>query len=114
MDRVEIYKRANYQCELTGSTSGLQLHHIVRRRYDVDRPENLILLCWEMHHGDMGAHNNRQLDLQLKRGLQKYYRDCGYTREKIKKLMGGRFYPGKIVFENVKSHFEKVRECHNH
>lgn len=116
-DREDIYKRAGYQCELTGLTRGLQLHHIVRRRSGVERAENLILLCWDLHHGDMGVHGKHgsSLDLQLKRALQQYYFATGLSKSKVRELMGGRFYFGTLPdrrtkLNSVDKHFSKLRE----
>lgn len=39
---MNIYERANYQCELCGRTKGLQEHHIVKRSQGgKDTEENL-------------------------------------------------------------------------
>jgi len=108
-----IYQRANYQCELCGNTQGLQKHHIVKRSQGGgDNQANIILLCWHCHHGTKGVHGKRghKLDLQLKAGLEKYYRKC-YNEKKVKELMGGKFYLWQVeVPEFIDSHFNKLKE----
>lgn len=82
-------------CEICGSISGVQRHHIVKRSQGgKNNEENLIYLCWEHHHGTNGVHgkNGRKLDLQLKMELQKEYYSQGKTEKDVRKLMGGKIY----------------------
>ena len=87
--RQKVYNRANRQCEICGRTTGLQIHHIVRRsQLGSDKLDNLILLCWNCHHGK----NSGKLELQLKLDLQRKYVAEGYTETEIRKLMGDKIY----------------------
>ena len=109
---MDIYERANYQCELCGSTTGLQKHHIVKRsQLGKDNPANLILLCWHCHHSTTGVHGREgnKLDLQLKAGLEWYYRQSMDNEKKLRQLMGGRLYMWDIeIPEFVYRHFERM------
>ena len=90
--REKVYERAWFKCEICNSISGLQIHHITGRHSH--RLENLMLLCWNCHHGTKGVHGKkgRELDLRLKRDLQHHYKDQGYSEDKIRQLMGGKLY----------------------
>ena len=82
-------------CELCGSISGVQRHHIVfRSSCGKDNEENLIYLCWQHHHGTYGVHGKygRKLDLELKLGLQKKYFKQGYRECEVRRMMGGKIY----------------------
>ena len=52
------------------------------------------MLCYEHHRGTWGVHGSRgaELDRQLKRTLQGYYKAQGKSEEETRKLMGGRLY----------------------
>ena len=106
----KIYERDNYQCELCDSTKGLQKHHIVKRSQGgKDTPENLILLCWDCHHGKYGVHGKEgnKLDLQLKAGLEWYYRQLGV--DEVRHLLGGRLYMWDIeIPEFIMKHFRRL------
>lgn len=93
-NRESVYERAWFQCELCGSTHGLQIHHITGRHSH--RLENLILICWEHHHGTNGVHgkNGKELDLRLKIELQEKYEAQGYEEDELRELMGGKLYKG--------------------
>ena len=91
----QVHKRAGGECEVCGSTKGLQQHHIVfRSQLGPDTVENRILLCWDCHHGTYGVHGRegRVLDKKLKLELQEKYFDMGYSEEKVRELMGGKLY----------------------
>ena len=93
--RQKVYNRANRRCEICGRTTGLQIHHIVRRsQLGSDKLDNLILLCWNCHHGTRGVHGREgaKLDLRLKLDLQRNYVAEGYTETEIRRLMGGKIY----------------------
>ena len=91
----EVYKRSKGLSELCGSHGNgiVELHHIARRRVK-ESPENCIMLCYEHHRGTWGVHGSRgaELDKQLKRTLQGYYKAQGKSEEEIRTLMGGRLY----------------------
>lgn len=108
-----IYIRADFECELCHRIMGLQEHHIVKRsQCGTDRIENRILLCWYCHHSTKGIHgrDGKELDRQLKVGLQQYYEWLEETN--IKSLMGGRLYPGELYLPLVIKHFEKLKSSH--
>ena len=92
--RQAVYRRSECRCEICGSTKGCQIHHIVKRRHRIHTPENLILLCWDCHHGTYGVHGKygKQLDLKLKKRLQQRYFMQGKSEEEVRKLMGGKLY----------------------
>ena len=97
MNKLEekLYERANYSCEVCGSKSGLQKHHIVKRSQGgPDTLLNLILLCWECHHGTYGIHgkHGKKLDIELKVKLQEKYFNQGETEKEVRSLMGGKLY----------------------
>ena len=73
------------------------MHHILSgsgRRKEQERPETVIALCWQHHHGDYGCHGKHGADLNklLRRQLQGYYKAQGKSEEEIRELMGGRLY----------------------
>ena len=93
--RQKVYKRANRQCEICGNTRGLQIHHIVKRsQLGKDDLDNLILLCWNCHHGTKGVHgrDGHALDLRLKLQLQENLFAKGLSEEEVRNRMGGRLY----------------------
>lgn len=91
----QLYERANYRCEICGSTQGLQKHHIVKRSQGGDNClNNLILLCWECHHGTRGVHGKEghELDLELKLKRQQQLFDKDYSEKEVREKMGGKLY----------------------
>ncbi len=88
-----IIDRSGGSCEICGSTNGCQIHHIIRRIVESDA-DNLIMLCWEHHHGTNGVHgmNGHKLDLKLKIELQEKYFAQGNSESEVRKLMGGKLY----------------------
>ena len=98
--RQKVYNRANRQCEICGNTRGLQIHHIVKRsQQGKDDLDNLILLCWNCHHGTAGVHgkNGRELDLKLKLDLQEKLFNSGMNEEAVREYMGGKLYQNTSV-----------------
>lgn len=61
-------------CEICGSIYMLQNHHIMgsalRKKSD-KYDECQITLCWHCHLSKNGVHQNRELDLKLKRKAQR-------------------------------------------
>ena len=93
--KQEIHERSGGRCEICGSIHGLQHHHIVKRSQGgPDTAENIILLCWEHHHGTYGVHgkHGHKLDKQLKLQLQNKYFEQGKSEDEVRELMGGRLY----------------------
>lgn len=98
--RQKVYNRANRSCEICGSKSGLQIHHIVKRsQTGKDDLDNLILLCWQHHHGTKGVHgrDGHALDLRLKLQLQEKLFDKGWSEREVREYMGGRLYTEEVL-----------------
>ena len=75
----------------------VQHHHIIHgkgKRNQCETVYSLIALCWDCHHGTYGVHgkNGYELDLQLKKNLERTYREMDLTEEEIKYWLGGRYY----------------------
>ena len=85
-----IIDRSGGCCELCGSHSVCQIHHIVRRSVPATY-ENLIMLCWNHHLGKNGVHgmNGHSLDIKLKKDLQAKLFDSGLSEEEVREKMGG-------------------------
>ena len=93
----EVYERSKGLCELCGSNEQTELHHIVSgvgKRKMLESPENCIMLCYKHHRGTYGVHGREgaELNKQLKRTLQGYYKAKGYDEDTIRNLMGGKLY----------------------
>ena len=98
--RQKVYNRANRQCEICGNTRGLQIHHIVKRsQLGKDDLDNLILLCWNCHHGTNGVHGKcgRELDSKLKLDLQDKLFNRGMSEEEVRQYLGGKLYQNTSV-----------------
>ena len=92
---LALYERAGYSCELCDGISGLQKHHIVKRSQGgKDSLDNLILLCWQCHHGKKGVHgrDGHALDLCLKLRLQEKLFSKGMSESQVREYMGGKIY----------------------
>ena len=92
-----VVDRANGQCEVCGSSQGIELHHILSgsgRRRQQERYETIIALCFECHRGTYGVHGKygNELSIGLKQGLQEYYFKQGKSENEVRALMGGRLY----------------------
>ena len=93
--RQAVYDRANRICERCGNTKALQCHHIVKKSQGgLDIEDNIILLCWNCHHGTKGVHGKKghKVDLELKLRLQNKYYNKGCSEEKVRELMGRKLY----------------------
>ncbi|MCF8009451.1 MAG: HNH endonuclease [Halanaerobiales bacterium] len=93
--RQKVYKRADDSCELCDGISGLQIHHIIKKSQGGnDDLDNLILLCWNCHHGTKGVHgrDGHALDLRLKLNLQERLFDKGLKEKEVREKLGGRLY----------------------
>lgn len=93
----EVLERSRGLCERCGGNRMVQLHHIIGgngNRRQCETTESVIALCWDCHHGTNGVHgkNGSELDLELKQGLEKTYREQGRSEEEIQYLLGGKFY----------------------
>lgn len=83
--------QTNRECYITGSTTGLHKHHIYfgnpNRRISEENGF-WVWLRWDWHNGESyGVHQDRRLDLQLKRECQEKYEET-HTREDFMRLIG--------------------------
>jgi len=47
----KILKRDGYRCVICNGSSGIQIHHIIKRsKKRLDTPNNLIVLCYKHHN----------------------------------------------------------------
>jgi hypothetical protein len=86
-----ILERANYRCEICGSSYLTEIHHIVGRKVEANE-YNLILLCFDHHKGNNGCHgiNGAELNHQLRSELQAKYFEQGYDESEVRGLMSGK------------------------
>lgn len=92
-----VEERSQGLCEICYSSNIVQHHHVIGgkgKRNPCETVYSLIALCWDHHHGTNGIHgkNGHKLDLQLKKNLERTYREMDLTEEEIKYWLGGRFY----------------------
>ena len=93
--RQAVYDRADRCCEWCGSNDRCQIHHIILKSQRVNHDlENLLMLCWEHHHGDYGIHGKHGADFnnELKLRLQKMYFDKGLSENEVRYKLGGKLY----------------------
>lgn len=79
------------ECFVCGTTRQLQLHHIFRGPYRkmADKLGLTVFLCLHCHTGSNEAvHNNRELDLHLKRLGQEHYEKVYGSREDFRETFG--------------------------
>lgn len=84
------------KCRVCGRSSGVELHHIVKRsqcRAMIKAPINHVCLCPEHHRGTKGVHGREghALDIQLKLALQKelfkLFNKEYYHKDEIEQLL---------------------------
>lgn len=81
------------QCFYCGTTLNLERHHCIHGtagRRIADKLGLTIWLCSEHHRGNYSPHQNRELDLRLKRFAQSCYEDKHSREEWMQKV--GRNY----------------------
>lgn len=81
------------QCFYCGTTLNLERHHCIHGtagRRIADKLGLTIWLCSEHHRGNYSPHQNRELDLRLKRFAQSCYEDKHSREEWMEKV--GRNY----------------------
>jgi hypothetical protein len=62
--RKEVYRRDGWRCALCDSTSGIQIHHVVKRSQGgKNTPDNLITLCSDCHALAHGMNLRRWADM---------------------------------------------------
>ena len=86
----KIRMQGKKECIVCGCLRGLQRHHIyggVGRRELSERYGLVVWLCMEHHTGGSGVHNNRDLDLYVKKLGQAEFEKI-YSRKKFVEIMG--------------------------
>ena len=86
-------ERSDGLCELCRSHDRVQPHHIIGgrgKRLIHETIDSVIVLCHVHHHEDYGAHgiHGSELNITLKRHLQKVYFDKGYNEDQVRTMMG--------------------------
>lgn len=92
-----VIERSRGLCEFCGSNDRVQLHHIIGgrgKRRECETVHSVMALCWEHHHGDLGAHGKHGSNFNyiLRKQLQDKYFSMGYTDDEVMRLMGGKLY----------------------
>lgn len=78
------------KCIVCGSTRGTEVHHLyfgVPGRKNSERYGLKVCLCREHHTGNSGVHQNRELDLKLKRIGQAAFEEQ-HSRDEFMKIFG--------------------------
>lgn len=78
------------KCLLCGATYGCELHHCIHGtagRKIADKLGLTVWLCAEHHRGSVSPHQNRDIDLRLKRLAQTEY-EKKHTREEWLEKVG--------------------------
>lgn len=78
------------KCLLCGATYGCELHHCIHGtagRKIADKLGLTVWLCAEHHRGNVSPHQNRDIDLRLKRLAQTEY-EKKHTREEWLEKVG--------------------------
>lgn len=78
------------RCYICGRVSGLHRHHVVfgnPGRKNSEKYGLTVWLCVDHHTGNIGVHQNRQLDLELKQVAQQKFEE-DHSREEWMKVFG--------------------------
>lgn len=78
------------KCYVCGQYHRLENHHIIYGTANRKKSEKYGLKLWlytEHHRGTKGVHNNRELDLTLKRLAQTVFEET-HTREEFRNIFG--------------------------
>ena len=81
------------KCLLCGATYGCELHHCIHGtagRKIADKLGLTVWLCAEHHRGKVSPHQNRDIDLRLKRLAQTEY-EKKHTREEWLEKVGSNY-----------------------
>ena len=81
------------KCLLCGATYGCELHHCIHGtagRKIADKLGLTVWLCAEHHRGSVSPHQNRDIDLRLKRLAQTEY-EKKHTREEWLEKVGSNY-----------------------
>lgn len=91
----KLKERSNGMCEICGYRQATEIHHCFGgngRRKQTERLELLRDSCYECHRGIKGIHNNRGLDLVVKRECQNELLNQGYKIDQVREMTGGKIY----------------------
>lgn len=78
------------KCFICGFRGHLHIHHVfggTSNRKNSEKYGLKVPLCWEDHEGTNGVHNNRELDLYLKRIAQEKFEET-HSREEFISIFG--------------------------
>lgn len=82
-----------HECFICGSMRNLHLHHIFfgnSNRKNSDEQGLWVYLCMDHHTGNKGVHNDRELDLKLKKYAQSVFEQT-HTRDEFRQIFGKSF-----------------------
>ena len=91
MKRYSIIQEDLTQCYVCGTTQNIHIHHVFRgvNRNKSEKYHCIVALCIHHHTGSNEAvHNNKELDLHLKRLAQKHYEERYGSREDFRETFG--------------------------
>lgn len=89
---MQTILQSEKKCYLTGSTSGLQKHHIFGafNRNNSEKYGLWVWLRWDRHLADSPyrtPHNDAEIDLMLKKDAQRKFEET-HTREEFMQIFG--------------------------
>ena len=79
------------QCFVCGTTFNLHDHHIIYGTANRKQSEKYglkVWLCCEHHVGNTGVHNNRDLDMHLKKLAQEHFEARYGARNEFRRVFG--------------------------
>jgi hypothetical protein len=89
--KIKSIMSTDKRCFVCGSTQNIHLHHVFfgtgLRKISDDNGFTCYLCGHHHNQSKIGVHNNRELDLILKRRCQKIY-ETYHTREEFMQLIG--------------------------
>lgn len=88
---TESIIQTEQECFVCGFKGNLQCHHIIfgnSNRKNSEKYGLKVWLCYEHHEGTHGVHNDRELDLKIKRIAQQRFEEVHGTREDFRKIFG--------------------------
>lgn len=91
---MESVIQSEKECYVCGTTQGLHCHHVFFGNPNRKHSEKFgmkVWLCWEHHTGSTGAHQNRALDLHLKKLAQREFEARFGNRDAFRVVFGKSF-----------------------
>jgi hypothetical protein len=79
------------ECYVCGTTYNLHDHHIIfgtSNRKNSEKYGLKVWLCLEHHTGSAGVHQNREMDLNLKKVAQQHFEAKIGTRNEFRSIFG--------------------------